>query len=184
MINYGSLDNKMNGKYFMNSKIKSVRNTLFYTFLTLLLLQGCGFHLRGVVVLPPEMGSTWVNENGISIELVRAVKDGIRRSSGGIVSSEHAASSVLEFSGEDFSRWVATVDNSTGKVSEYALSYKVNWKLRASGGEVIDQGSIKQNDSYKYSGNEVLGKEQEERHLRDKMIKGAVLDLLRGLRRR
>ena len=32
MINYGSLDNKMNGKYFMNSKIKSVRNSLFYTF--------------------------------------------------------------------------------------------------------------------------------------------------------
>ncbi len=164
--------------------MKIVKIVLPSLLLSLLLLQGCGFHLRGAVILPDEMAATWVDGSGVSTELVRAVQDGVRRTNGGVVSRESAATSVLKLSGEEFSRRVATVDGSTGKVSEYQLSYRVTWQLRSIAGALVKQGELKQSENYKYSGTEVLGKEQEEEHLRKVMIREAVRDLLRALRSR
>ncbi len=164
--------------------MKAIKTLFISSLLTLLLLQGCGFHLRGVVILPDEMEATRIDGVGVSTELIRAVEDGVRRTNGAIVQHESSATSTLELSSETFSRRVTTVDSSTGKVSEYALSYRVAWKLRSVDGAVLDQGEIKQSESYKYSGTEVLGKEQEEKHLREVMIRETVRDLLRALRRR
>lgn len=164
--------------------MRPIKRILLPTLLTLLVLQGCGFHLRGAVILPDEMEATWVDGSGVSVELVRSVREGVRRTNGGVVSGESDATAILELSNETFSRRVATVDSSTGKVSEYALDYQVDWKLRSVDGALLDQGHLKQKESYKYSGTEVLGKEQEEKYLREVMIREAVRDLLRALRRR
>jgi len=164
--------------------MKSIKIALIPILLIVFLLQGCGFHLRGAVILPNEMESTWVDGSAVSIELARSVREGVRRTNVGVVSNESDATAILELSNETFSRRVATVDSSTGKVSEYALNYQVDWKLRSVDGAVIDQGHLKQNEDYKYSGTEVLGKEQEEKYLREVMIREAVRDLLRALRHR
>ena len=96
--------------------MKSIKTTLLTALLTLTLLQGCGFHLRGAVQLPEVMGTTWVSGSGVSTDLLDAVKASVRNSNGGIASSASAATAVLALSGEQFSRRVATVC-SDGKVS-------------------------------------------------------------------
>ncbi len=163
--------------------MKSIRTTLLTAVLTLTLLQGCGFHLRGAVVLPQEMASTWVAGEGVSTELLQSVQDAIGNSNGGVADGESTASSVLVLSGESFSRRVATV-GSDGKVNEYQLSYSVNWKLKGKSGATLREGVVKQSENYQYSSSEVLGKSAEESYLRGVMVKAAVRDLMRALRQR
>lgn len=163
--------------------MKSIKTILLTSLLTLTLLQGCGFHLRGVVQLPEIMNATWVSGSGVSSDLLDAAKESVRNSNGGIAASASVATAVLELSGEQFSRRVATV-GSDGKVSEYQLSYQLGWKLRQTGGEVLREGTLKQRENYQYSANEVLGKSQEEDYLRGVMVRSAVRDLMRALRQR
>ena len=163
--------------------MKSIKTTLLTALLTLTLLQGCGFHLRGAVQLPEVMGATWVSGSGVSTDLLDAVKASVRNSNGGIASSASAATAVLALSGEQFSRRVATV-GSDGKVSEYQLNYQLDWTLSEKGGEVLREGTLKQRENYQYSANEVLGKSQEEGYLRGVMVRAATRDLMRALRQR
>ncbi len=163
--------------------MKSIKTVLLTSLLTLTLLQGCGFHLRGAVLLPEEMAATWVAGNGVSTELLQSVRDAIGNSNGGVASSESAASAVLVLSGESFSRRVATV-GSDGKVNEYQLSYSLNWTLRSKSGQTLREGTVKQRENYQYSSSEVLGKSAEEQYLRGEMVKAAVRDLMRMLRKR
>lgn len=161
--------------------MKSIKSVLLTSILTLSLLQGCGFHLRGAVLLPQEMNATRVAGQGVSSELLHAVEDAIANSSGSVVSSEGAATARLTLSNESFSRRVATV-GSDGKVSEYLLNYSVAWKLSTPSGAVIGEGSVKQREHYEYNSDQVLGKAQEEHYLRGVMVKSAVRDLMRALR--
>lgn len=149
--------------------MKSIRTTLLTVLLTLTLLQGCGFHLRGAVLLPEEMAATWVAGDGLSTDLRQSVADAIGNTNGAVAASEAAASAVLELSGESFSRSVATV-GSDGKVSEYLLKYSVHWKLRSRTGETLREGVLKQRENYQYSYSEVLGKSEEESYLRGVMV--------------
>ncbi len=163
--------------------MKSIKTLLLTSLLSLTLLQGCGFHLRGMVLLPDEMSATWVAGHGVSSELVQGVKDAIRSTNGGTAAAEHSATAVLDLSSEEFSRRVATV-GSDGKVSEYLLTYSVAWKLRGKGGVVLREGTLKQRENYQYSATQVLAKAQEEDYLRKVMVEKAVRDLMRALRKR
>ena len=164
-------------------RIKPTQPFLIVAILTLLLLQGCGFQLRGAVVLPQEMAATWVAGHGVSGELTEAVSESIRRSNGGVATAERDATAVLELSNESFSRHVATVD-SDGKVSEYLLNYQVHWKLRDKSRQLIHEGVVKQRENYLYNTKQVLGKAQEEQYLRRVMVRKATADLMRALLQR
>ena len=163
--------------------MKSIQTVLLVSILSLGLLQGCGFHLRGAVLLPDEMGATYVSGQGVSAELVQAVEDAIRNTNGDTASSEAVSTALLVLSNEAFSRRVATV-GSDGKVSEYLLNYNVNWSLKSKAGVVLREGVLKQRENYQYRADQVLGKAAEETYLRSMMVQSAVRDLMRALRKR
>jgi LPS-assembly lipoprotein len=163
--------------------MKSIKTVLLTSLLTLTLLQGCGFHLRGAVLLPDEMAATWVAGEGVSGELLQSVRDAIRNTNGDTAASEAAATAVLLLSDETYSRRVAAVGGD-GKVSEYQLHYSVRWRVRTKSGETLGEGELKQREQYQYSSGQVLGKSEEESYLRGTMVKAAVRDLMRKLRRR
>ncbi len=163
--------------------MKPIQALLLPVFLSLILLQGCGFHLRGAVTLPDEMMATWIKaDDDISDHLIQETKDAIRNSNGDIAKTEAASTATLELVSEDFTRRVATVGND-GKVSEYELNYKLEWRLVVNS-TVQEQGTLSERQNYKYSSTEVLGKSQEEKYLRELMEKDVVRDLMRSLRRR
>lgn len=158
-------------------------NTLLITSLfTLMLLQGCGFHLRGAVQLPSEMAQTWV-AGSVSSELQEAVSDAIAGSNVALASTASAATATLTLSNEQFDRRVATV-GSSGKVNEYELNYRVHWTLTNKSGAVLREGTVQQRENYRYDSAQVLGKSEEERYLRGVMVKAATRDLVRMLRSR
>ncbi|MBT5688097.1 MAG: hypothetical protein HOI61_06230, partial [Gammaproteobacteria bacterium] len=107
----------------------------------------------------------------------------IRNSNGDTARSEKEASAILLLSNESFSRQVATV-GSDGKVSEYQLSYQLDWELSNKQGTVLREGTLKQRENYQYSANQLLGKSQEEKHLRQRMVREVTRDLMRSLRQK
>jgi LPS-assembly lipoprotein len=164
--------------------MKSIRTVLLPPLLlALTLLQGCGFHLRGEVSLLNEMSSTWIAGQGVSSGLTHSVGNAIRNSNGDTARSEKEASAILLLSNESFSRQVATV-GSDGKVSEYQLSYQLDWELSNKQGTVLREGTLKQRENYQYSANQLLGKSQEEKHLRQRMVREVTRDLMRSLRQK
>ena len=73
-----------------------------------LLLQGCGFHLRGTVTLPEVASNVYVSGN--DFDLVTDLKDGLDTNGARINESETAADSSIIIESE-FQRKIRTLDN-------------------------------------------------------------------------
>lgn len=147
-----------------------------------LLLGGCGFHLRGAVELPPAMEAAQITGVPAGNAIYGEIRRTLVAAGGGVVSDPEQASARLEVLGEDFDRRVLSVD-STGKVSEYELTYRLRYRLLAPNGEVlVAPQSINMTRDYRYNTANVLGTEEEATQLQQEMRRLAVRQMLRRLR--
>jgi LPS-assembly lipoprotein len=155
-----------------------------------LLLTSCGFHLRGAVTLPPQMERTQLlgvdARSALAAEITAALEDaGVR-----VVAGDATAQLVI--SGERQARRLLSV-GSTGRASEYEITYQFSFELRApaeataAGGKpavvvLVPQQSISLNRDYSFDPDNVLGKGDEEALLVREMRSFAVRQMLVRLR--
>ena len=143
-----------------------------------LLLQGCGFHLRGTVTLPEAASNVYVN--GSDFDLVADLKEGLQTNGAFINNSAEAADSSINIKSE-FMRRIRTLDD-RGIASAYRLLYRARFVLKDASGEVIHtSGVLTQRRDFEYSAAEVLEKEDEEEFLREEMRKELVQNILRQI---
>ncbi|MBS1202100.1 MAG: Rare lipoprotein, partial [Chromatiaceae bacterium] len=83
------------------------------------LLAGCGFHLRGVVEIPPELNPMYIQAPGGS-PVRAAIEDQLSGGTVRLASSAAQAKLILRILSEGRSSWVAAVD-SRGKALAYEL---------------------------------------------------------------
>lgn len=150
----------------------------------ILLLSGCGFHLRGSGVddialsdMPMIYLQSGNPQSGMLEELQRRGRlHGARftRESG-------AAELALNITAESFDRRVLSV-GSTGKVSEYELHYAVSYNVLDKNGEEKLANRISLVRDYRFDETQVLGKEAEEKQLRQDMVQDAAQQIMRQLR--
>jgi len=131
-----------------------------------LLLTGCGFHLRGSVELDTSLQALAVRETGgttvISAELRR-----ILLAQG--VDIRDSAPMVLQLHSESSGRRVLSVD-SQGRATEYDLRYGVTFSLLdVDGVAIIDTETITAHRDMQFDPNAVLGSNTEETRLREDM---------------
>jgi len=86
-------------------------------------LSACGFHLRGALVLSPELSPIYLQENS-SYELARKVKALLLGNRIELVSVPAQAKSSIILLGDTKSRRILSVD-SRGRAHEYLLTYTV-----------------------------------------------------------
>jgi LPS-assembly lipoprotein len=123
----------------------------------LIMLNGCGFQLRGVSPSPIELSPIALKSN--AEELNRLLVDGIERI-GGIV--DNTADIQLHILSEQVNRHAATVD-STAKVAEFTLIYEVEFQLRyANGAPASDVRNIQLRRTYQFDNTRIVGKFEEE----------------------
>jgi len=143
-----------------------------------LLLQGCGFHLRGTVTLPEVASNVYVSGN--DFDLVTDLKDGLDTNGARINESETAADSSIIIESE-FQRKIRTLDN-RGIASAYRLFYRARFILTDAEGQVIHtSGVLTQRRDFEYSASEILEKDDEEEFLREGMRKELVQNILRQI---
>jgi len=149
---------------------------------TLLLLAGCGFHLRGNIDLPADLQRMYVEGtskySGIGVELRRSLRaNGVE-----VVDSRNAAQVVLKVSASNYKRRLLSVSGRSGKTAEYELQYSLNVALQDSQGKVLlAPQTLRQLRDYTFDRDNVLGKGNEESRFRGEMERDLVRQILRRL---
>jgi len=145
----------------------------------LALLPGCGFQLRGQAPLPFE--SLYVQAttgSPFALQLKRAVQAG---SNTKITDRPDQAEAVLQILNELQEKQILTI-NSSGRVSEFQLRYRVQYRLTdEKNRERIPASEIILRRDYTFNDDQVLSKEAEEALLFRDMRTDAVQQMVRRL---
>jgi len=148
---------------------------------TLLAVAGCGFQLRGSANIPASLQTMYVQgvnmQQGLGLELKR----GLTRNGVTVINDYQQDSAVLTILDNKFERRVLSV-GSDAKVSEYELHGIVTFKVSDGEGKVLaDSQTVEALRDYQFDQNQVLGKDEEERLLKEQLNQQLVQSILRRL---
>ncbi len=137
-------------------------DSLLYLVLVMpLLLQGCGFQLRGAFEVPSEMNPTYI-QAAHGDPLARHVREALRTADVQIAESPEQAKAVLRLLKQEQTRRVRAVDR-RGKVIDYELTYRVAFDVQdPQGEEKVPRQIITLVRTQVDPGVEVLGKQEEQ----------------------
>lgn len=144
---------------------------VFMAGLMLLLLSGCGFQLRGKAALPPGLEKMTITGLDMYDPLVIVLSRYLRANGVDVVANGDPKAAVLRLS--DFSQIkeiiVVAVD---GTVREYRLISGVTMELQGkSSGLKLPAERVRVMRDFLYNPDDVLGKSEEEKILREEMIR-------------
>ncbi len=132
----------------------------------LLLLAGCGFHLRGAPDIPPEMARTYIDAKDRYSLFYRKLEDQLRDTGVQLVDSPGQATAELRILADETGRRVLSV-SARNLPREYEVYYTILFSIR-SGGSVLMEPQLKTlTRDYTYDETQVLGKAREEDLLRE-----------------
>lgn len=151
------------------------------TGFTLVTLVGCGFHLRGTATLPDSLKTMYVQgvsmQQGLGLELKR----GLIRNGVNVVNDYQDGSAVLTVLENKVERRVLSVGRDA-KVSEYELHATVSYSVSDGKGKILSEAQqVEAQRDYQFNQDQVLGKDEEERLLREQINQQLVQSILRRL---
>ena len=150
--------------------------------LVVILVQGCGYHLRGQAPRAEAQGSYSVHVNAAAGALADTVKSRLAVAGAGVTDGIEDADYVLTLAGEEFKRQVASVSPSTGKVEEYLIVFSVRVSISTADGEDLVLGQvIRVSGDYAVDEDAALGKLSEEETIREELVEQAALQIIRRL---
>jgi len=147
--------------------------------LCLLLLQGCGFHLKQSATISNSISPIAIGGLGEYHGLRVALTQLLSANDISVVAQD--ATTVLRIKAYESERRVLSVDGN-GKVAEYELHEGVIFDLIASNGSPLTKEQhVSTQLTYLNSETEVLGKQQEESALRKDMLHNLADRIIRRL---
>ena len=145
------------------------------------LVSGCGFHLRGAIILPDSIRTVAVTSP--DVKLRDTLVDSLEANNVIIVSGPTADSAHIEISKAGFRREVRTIDD-RGKATGYVLILRVNYKVvDGQGKELVKPSTTAARRDYNFNEDQLLSATREEELLRDEMREDAAQGILRKMSR-
>ena len=144
------------------------------------LLAGCGFRLHGVDALPEEMARTYLDTPDPRSEFFASLREALRLRGTEIVDSPEEASSVLRIIEDTTDQRVMSV-TARNVPREYEIFYAVTFSLEAGAERLVEPQSLVATRVYAWNENEVLGKDAEERILRQALADDLARRVLRRI---
>jgi len=139
----------------------------------LIVLEGCGFRLRGSIGGDLALPSLYIQSSGNNL-FVNELRQALGNTQTKVVSERAAAALIIGVGAEKLDRRVLTVDAS-GRVQEYELHYAVSFAVNdASARSLLGSQTISERRSFEFTGEDVLAKEAEEAQLYQDMRRSAV----------
>jgi len=149
-------------------------------FFLVLLVTGCGFHLRGNIEMPAFLSSIYIQDEQVS-RITPVLQQYLKTNDVKLAADSASASAVLAINGERFDRRVLSVD-SAGKVQEYALLYYVQFSLfDQSRQPLLGQQQIQVERDMRFDPTQVLAKSSEEAQLNQDMLQDAGQQIMRRI---
>jgi LPS-assembly lipoprotein len=152
----------------------------------LVVLNACGFRLRGNVELPPVLQDTYIQSQAPFTGMARALRTQLERSGANVLETKEQASAILTVVAERSENRVLSV-GSRGKVTEYELFDEATFSLSdASGKVLIKPQTVRITRDLVFDPNELLGKlsEAESYHLemRGNLARQILMRINAGMR--
>lgn len=128
--------------------------------LMLIVVSGCGFHLRGTVPLPEVLKRVYIVSDAHSIRA--KLSDAITSSGGAIVNSAEMASAVITVYSISKGRDVKSVSGQ-GRVREYTIRYAIEVGVKTPAGKILlPKQHVMRSRDIAFTEAEVVGKAVEE----------------------
>ncbi len=146
---------------------------------SIVLVAGCGFHLRGQLPLSDTLSVIAVKSDDPELRVVMV--EALKTSGATVVESAETATALLELTNVKYERRVRTIDT-RGKVNGYTLVYSVSFRVtNAEGAELRKSGPMQTTREYSFDSTQVLQKEDEELELKRDMEKDLTQRIMRQL---
>ncbi len=153
---------------------------LSYGLLVVLVLSGCGFHLRGKIPLPPELSVVYIKSN--DLRLADQLQVGLTGSGATITKSKDKATAVLTIYNVGLNRRIQSVGG-LGRVREYSLRLTVTFDIRTKDGkEVLPRQDVSLTRDYSFTETQVVGKSVEEEIITKELRRDIVFEIIRRVR--
>ncbi len=145
------------------------------------LLSSCGFHLRGVVELPPELESIYI-EGGLPNSQMREIlRQKLIASNVNVLEQSQESAALLRILKDETTRRIASI-NAAGQPNEYELKYTLAYQLDdGKGRPLLAAKTLSQLRTYRYDPNNILSIEEEEFRIKREMARAAVNQMLRQI---
>jgi len=147
----------------------------------IILLSGCGFHLRGSIELPKKLDHIAVIVRDAHREIAPLIRDQLRAYHREVVDDPAAAKYWLVIEHDSLTQNITGISSSTTP-RQYELLYTVQFKLqRARAGDLATEEKIFVTRALTVNSDRILGSNDEEAHLAQEMRQNAVVMILERL---
>lgn len=147
-----------------------------FLLIIVLSISACGYQLRGSIDLPEGLKSIYLQN--ASAQLQKNMKKTLKSSGGKLVDNIEQAGLVVQVVKEKMDRRVLSL-SSTGRASEYEIIYQLEFNLLDAERKALSRTQqIEITKDYFNNQEEVLGKDNEERVIRDEMYRRAVQSIV------
>ena len=146
----------------------------------ILLLTGCGFHLRGTGNAQLALSVIHVTSNDAYGEMQQALERALTEAGVKLVPADKAAYSVHLLTERRTRRSVATT--SDVQVAEYGLKMEVSFELTdAAGKQVIAPTTVTSQRIYRFDNSSLVGSDEEENLLNKEMRRDIASQIIRRI---
>jgi Rare lipoprotein B len=146
-----------------------------------LLLAGCGFHLRDALLLPPDLGPVRVQSADPNGPLAQQLQQFLQRAGASMAAPDAAEAASLQIVSERWGDTPISVDQ-FGRSQEFTLRYAVVFDLRrADGSDLVPQQAIELTRDYVSVPTSSAGTEGEREILVREMRREMVSSILRRI---
>ena len=154
----------------------------FSLLMTVLLVAGCGFHLRGETPLPAWLKSAYVDSDIRYSEVAEELRRALRLAGVSVADRPEQATAVIKVEGEQSNRRILSV-GSDGRPREYELNYRLSYGVYDAAGEVLlPTRSVSQAQAYTFDEVDLLGKSTERDELWRELRRRSVAAVINRLR--
>lgn len=156
------------------------RFALIFT-ISLSLLTGCGFHLRGVIDLPDSLSTIYVKAP--QVEIRDELGEALENSGATVVKHAAADAATISIERAQYHREVRTIDE-RGKSTGYILILDVDYSVVDSKGvSLVDKTRTSARRDYTFDETQALVAQRQEEILREELREDVSQAILRRLAR-
>ncbi|WP_448507141.1 LPS-assembly lipoprotein LptE [Immundisolibacter sp.] len=153
----------------------------FPALAALLLLSGCGFHVRGNYQLPATVGAVFIDVPGYGYDLRHRLQRTLASRGVRLVDDATAADAVLQIKDPKFATRVLSV-GIDARVREHELRYTLGFELRRRDGTfLVPPQTVELLRDVTYDETNVLGSQSEQNAGRVELQDQAVQQIMRRL---
>ena len=133
----------------------------------------CGFQIRGVADVPPEMQRTYIATADRHSDFYQRLRRGLKSAGIELVDSPADATSIFNIHSDITDQRVLSV-SARNVPTEYEVFYIVNYSLESGQTTLMQRRTQTQTRVYTWNETLVLGKQEEQQTLRDSIVDDLV----------